>query len=143
MSGTLGTISFDYAAWIVRYPEMAAVSATAAAAYFAEAGLYLDQGPTSAVRDPVKRLLVSQMIVSHIASLATQAAGGGGGSPGLVGRISSASEGSVSVSAAYEVPGTAAWWSQTPYGASAYAATAICRTARFVPGQRAGIRRWG
>lgn len=54
------------------------------------------------------------------------------GASSLVGRISSASEGSVSVSA--EMPGSnanSAWYLQTKYGAAFWQATAVYRTMRY------------
>ncbi|KAG1434388.1 hypothetical protein G6F55_014548 [Rhizopus delemar] len=62
--------------------------------------------------------------------------GEGGQSPsGLVGRVSSATEGSVSVSSDYSAPaGSAQWYLQTPYGAMYWEATAWLRVGRYVPG---------
>ena len=61
----------------------------------------------------------------------------------MVGRISDATQGSVSVSA--EMPSSenanAAWFNQTPYGAALWAAMAPYRTARYLPSCRS--RRWG
>src|SRR5262249_37816262 len=55
--------------------------------------------------------------------------------PGTVGRVASATEGSVSVTLEMpNQPAAAAWYLQTPYGASFWAATALYRTARYVPG---------
>lgn len=54
---------------------------------------------------------------------------------GIVGRIASATEGSVSVAAEYDAPPNAsqAWLIQTKYGAEYWSATAKYRTARYVP----------
>lgn len=122
-------VAFDYGLWAARYPELASVTTgDLASAYFAEAGLYLANDDTSAVADPPTRLLLLNMLVAHIASL------NGPTSSPLVGRISGASEGSVSVSTAYEAPGTAAWFLQTKYGAAFWQATAGLRTMMYVPG---------
>jgi hypothetical protein len=137
MSGTTnGIVVFSFAAWSARYPEFSAVSVPAAQAYFDEATLYLNNTPSSRVSDVVQRALILNMITAHIASLAGQASSPDGS---LVGRITSASEGSVSVGTEYKAPESAAWWVQTPYGSSAWSAMAPLRTMRWFPAPR---RRW-
>lgn len=126
--------TFDYDAWKARYPELAAqVDATLAGSYFAEATLYHRNDGTGPVSDAGQQLVLLNMIVAHIAArYLPQPAGSPPG--GLVGRISSASEGSVSVSTDMpSEPGTAAWFQQTRYGADYWAATAPFRTMRYVP----------
>lgn len=125
---------FDYAAWIVRYPELAgAVSEERAALFFAEAGLYLDNSDASIVQDAGLRLMLLNMLVAHIAVLAG-ALEPGGRPTGLVGRVSSASEGAVSVQTDTGLtPGTAVWFQQTAYGLSFWQATKPYRSARYVP----------
>ncbi|WP_281641381.1 DUF4054 domain-containing protein [Acetobacter orientalis] len=55
--------------------------------------------------------------------------------PVLVGRITTARMGSLSVQAdAGPVAGSQAWWLQTPYGAAFWAATTSLRIALYVPG---------
>ncbi len=81
------------------------------------------------------------MLTAHIAQLSgwPAAAGGGGAGSGLVGPITSASEGSVSVSvtplAGANASAMQAWLSQTQYGAAYYAFTAAYRMARWYPGR--------
>jgi len=64
---------------------------------------------------------------------------------GVVGRISDASEGDVSVSAAWEAPPNAgqAYYIQTKYGAQYYTMTAKFRTAVFVPAPPASYSPFG
>lgn len=136
-----GIVTFDYGAWSVRYPALATtVNATLAQLYFDEAQLYCDNSPRSPVQDLAVRALLLNMLVAHIAQL-NQPVGGAmaGGNSGpvapspLVGRITSATEGSVSVSTEMNVPpGSAQWFAQTPYGAAFWAATAAYRTMRYV-----------
>jgi hypothetical protein len=129
MSGTLGVVTFDYALWSLRYPEFAVVSSLVAGEYFTEATLYLDNTACSVVQDASaggQRALLLNMLTAHIASL------NGFGSSPLVGRISQATEGSVSVSAEYgPASGTSAWFLQTKYGAAYWQATAQFRTMRY------------
>ena len=118
---------FSYAQWVARYPEFqGVVSAATAAGYFNAAGLYLDNTDGSVVSDPVRRLLMLNMLTAHIAALNAQ---------DLVGRITDATEGSVSVSASMgdSVPGTSAWFLQTKYGAAFWQATSYLRTMLYVP----------
>lgn len=131
---TLGIVVFDPAAFIVRYPEFATVNPVLLGDYFTEATLYLSNELCSRVQDVGQRGLLLNMLTAHITAIN---AGVNGQAPsGIVGRINSAAEGSVSVGAAMEgVPGTAAWFMQTPYGASYWQATARYRTMRYVPGR--------
>jgi len=125
--------SFNYAVWAARFPALAAtVDAPLAESYFAEAGVYLNNTDTSPVVDVAIRLILLNLLVAHIAALngATAAS-----AAGLVGRISSVTEGSVTISTDYAVPaGSAAWYAQTQYGAQYWAMTAPYRTMNYVPG---------
>lgn len=129
-----GVVTFSYADWSLRYPELAAsVSAPLAQLYFNEASLYCDNTPTSIVRDLPTRELLLNMLTAHVASL--NASLNGQESSTLVGRISNATQGSVSVATQMDLPpGSAQWFAQTKYGAAYWAATARYRTMRYVPG---------
>jgi hypothetical protein len=131
MSGTTdGVVVFDYTSWSARYPDLAAtVSAELAQVYFdQDAILYLDNTANSQVTDLKQRAALLNMLVAHIATL------NGPGSSPLVGRISSATEGSVTVQAEMAPPGSSAWFMQTKPGAAYWQATAPLRTMRYVPG---------
>ena len=85
--------------------------------YFNDACLYLNNTDGSPVTDITLRTTMLNMIVAHIAQL-NMIANGVVANP-LVGRISSASEGSVHVSVDGGKPSAyAAWFKQTQYGAS-------------------------
>jgi hypothetical protein len=126
--GGAGPVQFDYGTFISRFPEFADANLTLAQfqALFDEAGLYFRNDGTSPVSDPVKLLMIMNLITAHLASLYTITDDGHARSD-LVGRIDSATQGSVSVSASYDVPGTASWWVATKYGAQAYQAIAAYR----------------
>ena len=129
----MAIVVFDINAFRERYPEFDTVSPSLLNAYFVEATVYLDNTDCSPVTDVNVRAVYLNMLVAHIAALNS---GVGGQKPsGLVGRVASASEGSVSVSTA-EVPvSPSSWWYlQTPYGAAYWQATAAYRTVRYVPG---------
>lgn len=133
-----GIVVFDYSSWSVRYPELAAsVSAPLAQQYFNEAQAYCDNTPASPVpydsANPTtswQRPMYLNMATAHIAAL--NASLNGAPSSPLVGRISNASEGSVSVQTQNDYPpGSAQWFQQTKYGAAFWAATAQYRKARY------------
>lgn len=127
------SVVFSYAQWAARFPELAdAVAEPLATAYWAEAGLYLSNDDTSRVKNETRRTLILNLITAHIAAL--NATIGGAEAP-LVGRISSATQGSVTVQTQLDLPaGSAQWWAQTKYGMQAWQALSPYRTAVYVPG---------
>jgi hypothetical protein len=126
-------VTFDYNGWLLQYPEFAYVTAPQATGYFNQATLLVDNTPSSPVQDQAQLATLLNMATAHIAALFAPAAGQG--PRGIVGRINSASEGSVSVQAAYTEPKTdsQAYWNQTPYGAQYWVATLQYRTASYLP----------
>ena len=129
----MAIVVFDISAFRARYPEFASVTDDLLNAYFAEATVYLNNTDCSPVSDVAIRAVYLNMLVAHIAAMSS---GVNGQKPtGLVGRVASASEGSVSVSLADVPSNSASWWYlQTPYGAACWQSTAAYRTARYVPG---------
>ena len=138
---TTPAVTFDYAVWVARFPEFAAISQPLAQAYFDEANLYcMNSCFNPAWPDGTLPVLLN-LVTAHIAWLSAPrdaqgnpASTGSAASP-LVGRINSATEGSVSVSADVggdvSSQGSQAWWYQTKYGIAWWAATAQYRTARY------------
>ncbi|MDN7490591.1 DUF4054 domain-containing protein [Burkholderia sp. AU45274] len=131
-----GVVTFSYADWSARYPELAAsVTSQTAQLYFNEAQLYCDNTPTSLITDTSpggERELLLNMVTAHIAAL--NAPLNGQPSSPLVGRISNATQGSVSVQTDFQVPGSAAWFAQTKYGAAYWQATTKYRSMLYVRG---------
>lgn len=125
-------VAFDYAAWAQRFVVLAAqVNASQAAAYFAEATLILSPRARTA-QDAARRGVLLNLLVAHIAQLDQQVMQGNG----LVGRISDATQGSITVRAQMEGQApSAAWFNQTPYGAQFWAMSRRMRLARYVPGR--------
>lgn len=141
MSGSGGAAVFVYATWATRFPELAPyVAEPLATLYWGEATDQLDPSPASRVRDVGQRTRILNLITAHIAKL--NAPIGGQEASDLVGRISNASEGSVSAAAELDVPGSAAWYAQTRYGLQAWQALAPFRTMAYAPGPGAGYRRF-
>lgn len=131
-----GVASFNYIIWSARYPELqSSVPMGMAQAFWEEATLYVANTPRSVVRDVAQRAIILGMVTAHIAAL--RAPLNGEPSSPIVGRVNSASEGSVSVGTVLEgLPGSAAWYSQTKYGLQAWQALAQYRTFRYVRGPR-------
>lgn len=130
----MSVVVFNPTSFKLRYPEFNTVSDTVLQMYFDEATLYLNNTDRSLVQDVVIRSLLLNMIVAHISALNS---GVNGQSPsGIVGRINSATEGSVSVGADYGlVTASQAWYLQTKYGAEYWAATTRYRRMRYVVGR--------
>ncbi len=127
----MGIVVFDEARFKARYPEFATVLDATLDEYFIEATIYLDNTDASPVSDVDRRTVLLNMLVAHIAQINSGANGQGPSS--LVGQITSATEGSVSVSVAnMAATGTSAWFQQSKYGAAYWQATAPYRTFRYV-----------
>lgn len=121
---------FDWATWSVLYPALVARGVTqayATALFNGPAALLLNNTDCSPIVDIPTRTSLLYMVVAHLAFLE------GPGSSGLVGRVSSASEGSVSVATDYGTQSaSAAYWLQSPYGAQYWQASAPWRVFQYV-----------
>lgn len=128
----MSIVVFDTVAFVARYPEFSTVTAPVLGAYFSEATMYLDNTDASRVSDLGQRTVLLNMLTAHIAAMNGSGVSGNGAS-GMVGRISTASEGSVSASADFVAAtnGTQAWYYQTQYGTAYWAATARFRTMQY------------
>ena len=134
-----GAVTFNYNNWVARYPEFTSVSAPAAQMYFDEATIYCANklGPVQTV-EILTTLL--NMVTAHIAALNNPVTSGGASPSTPPGRISNASEGSVSATFDYtSEPGSQQWFIQTKYGAAFWQATNVYRRARYRPGICRGI----
>lgn len=125
---------FNSAAFLARYPEFTAFNTAMPAslsAMFSEAGLYLSNTDRSPVQCIDKRTILLNMLTAHIAFLGGALTADGQARP--VGRMSQASEGSVSASFDYTqaTPGSGPWFNQSPYGAAFWQATVYLRSARY------------
>jgi hypothetical protein len=200
--------------FLTRYPAFSSVNPSTLAAYFNEAGLYLNNTPCSPVYDLTRRQLLLNMLVAHLSYLngdlevtsiapvppdtqlavtsptagtfavahdlglvpqaldilmtsagamwqsapsdatniylgasdvnltatvsvfQTVQVASAAGSVRPVGRVTSASEGSVSVSFDYgtPTPGSGAWFQQSQYGAAFWQATSSLRGMRYIRG---------
>ena len=113
------------------YPAFANVTDAALQNYFDVACLYLSNDDCSRVQDLTKRQALLYMLTAHVAQLSGALSQFGQAGP--VGRISSASEGSVSASFEFPMNPNSAWFNLTPWGAMFWAATAYLRSAVYRP----------
>lgn len=125
----MAAVVFDPVAFKAAYPEFGAVPDATLEGYFVRSQLFL-ANQDCPVQGEAKRLLLCWLLVAHIAQLS--GALNPGGIPGPVGRTSSATEGSVSVSLEFNVNMGASWFIQTSYGAQFWQATAYLRSFRYV-----------
>jgi Protein of unknown function (DUF4054) len=144
---TTPAVTFNYAAWVAAYPQFQNVNEAQATFFFQIATLYC----ANCLRivqcvDQLQALL--WMLTAHIAWLQCMRDANGNPSssgtippPAIVGRISQATEGSVTVASEFasQIPLQAAWFLQTPWGAMFWQATAQYRTMRYFPGVRRGL----
>lgn len=129
----MAVVTFDAAKFTERYPEFSGVAPGLLQMYFDETTLSLANNDSSLVTDLIERKQLLYLLTAHSAALGS----GVNGQPAspLVGRINSATQGSVSVSVdAGASSGSQAWFMQTKYGAAYWNATRKYRTFRYVPG---------
>lgn len=128
-----GVVVFDPVEFVAAYPAFATLTNAAMQMDFDIATLFLNNSCCSIVKDANIRQRLLYMVTAHIAALLQ----GENGKPpsGIVGRVDKASEGTVSVSAAYvnDMSMSEAYFSQTPYGAMFWTATANYRAFHYIP----------
>lgn len=130
---TPGSVVFNYEEFIAAYPSFSSLSQTILTGNFNLACQLLDNTAASVVVDAPTRQYYLYLLTAHISALLN----GVNGQPpsGIVGRISSATQGSVSVQAewAASMGNAEAYFVQTQWGATFWQATVSYRTAHYVP----------
>lgn len=127
-------VGFDYASWLALFPEFAYVNQAQALLYFDLATIAHRNDIDGFVADAVTQSRLLNIVTAHIAALFATKNGSEPANP-LVGRITNASEGSVSVGTDYgPVSASEAWWVQTRYGAMYWMMVAPYRSATYIPG---------
>jgi hypothetical protein len=131
--GAIATL--NYPQWIQLFPQFATNPGQAVVQmYYDLAGsVWLRNDGTGPVTDPNLQANLMNLLTAHVTTLFS---GPDGNDPsGLVGRISSANEGSVSVSTEYESTMNSAWFVQTAAGSAFWQATAAFRSfPAYIPG---------
>lgn len=139
----MAVVIFDPAQFKLAFPEFAGVPDLRLTMTFTAATAILDNTDASPVTDAAQREAMFYYLIGHLLTLFgyTDTAGTAVPGAGVVGRLSSASEGSVSSSFEMNVPANAnaAWWNQTQYGATYWMLTLPYRTVQYVASGRSGI----
>lgn len=139
------TSATDYPAWQAAYPELAYIPYAVVNNWFTVAGtLYLRNDGSAPISTYAAQQLLLWMLTAHLLALFGPQPTTGlppGATPanptgGIVGRISTATEGSVTVTAEYAAATSqsAAFYQQTRYGAAYWDAIKSYRTFRYIPG---------
>lgn len=127
-----GIVVFNAPEFVAAYPAFATLLNAQMAAAFAVATIFLNNSCCSIVEDAPTRQLLLYMLTAHVCALIY---GSNGTAPsGMVGRVDSAKEGTVSVSASYanDMSMSEAYFSQTPYGAMFWQATVAFRMGGYI-----------
>lgn len=138
-------ITFNYDSWVQLFPNFAYISQPQADLYFALATQLQRNDGGGPVTDVQTQTNLLNLLTAHIAQLFAPAPNGQTGrDPSIVGRITNASEGSVSVATEMPMPTnpSSAWFLQTAYGAFYWTASAPFRTMRYIPGPCQPINPW-
>ena len=131
---TPGVVVFNLTEFTTLFPEFAAVNGAIAQAMFNIATLNLSNCCSSSVSDPTVRQTLLYLLTAHIIYLFVPGAWNNNEPRnGLVGAITSATQGSVSVSVDFPKTPNSAWFVQTQYGATFWSTTAVLRTMRYTP----------
>lgn len=134
-------VSFDYAAWVAQYGEFAAVPQPLVEANFVIATTMQRNDGGGPVNNATVQAVALNLLTAHITALYSQSQndptpGAPKDASGMVGRISNASQGSVSAQADYGTTTSEqmAWAVQTKYGAQWWAMLAPYRRMHYLPG---------
>lgn len=130
-----GIVQFDPAAFRLKYPEFTGLSDDQLNNAFDLATLALANTCRSRVFNAVLRERLLNLLTAHVAFLLYGLNDGAGNitpPPGIVGRVNTATQGSVSVGAEMIATAGSSWYLQTKYGAMYWNATARFRTAIYV-----------
>jgi hypothetical protein len=133
----LGVVQFSATEFNALYPEFSGLSPTVQQNSFNDATFLLNNSCGSIVCDANQRMALLYTLTAHCLLIDRGTNDGAGNvtpAQGIVGRIDTASEGSVSVSAQYndEITMSEAYFIQTKYGAKFWQQTAQYRTAFYV-----------
>lgn len=139
-------VVFDITRFRALFPEFSNVTDVQLEFLFDEATDFLDNTAHSLVQDTAKRERLLYLLMAHIAYIRYGSVGSNGaiiGGTGVVGRASSASEGSVSASFELgDIGSGTAWYTQSPYGLAFWQATKVYRMANYYPGHCYGRRHY-
>lgn len=140
---TLQLITFDAKLFGARFPEFSNVDGDLLKMYFDEAGLLCENAAANPLSsEPARLRQALYLLTAHLAKIYSGACKDNGPS-GAVGRISEATEGSVSVRLDFgPALNTEAFYVQTPYGAEYLQVIGAIRAFRYYAQPRLMPGRW-
>ncbi len=133
-------VQFDYPSWAALFPQFARLSQAQVTQYWGLATAFVRNDGGGPVNTPTIQTSLLNLATAHMCALLGPYVPGADGSPAqpgnpLVGRINSASEGSVSVATENQYPpGSSQFWQQSQYGSMFWVMSAPFRTFRYIPG---------
>ena len=139
------TITFDPDAFLATFPEFASSTSPARCTlmFGLASGAILDNTGAGPVQDSNVLTNLFYLLVAHLLLIfGTADAPIGDNRP--PGRLSSATEGTITNAFEYQIPqgsSMSAWFNQTKYGAMYWMATALYRSARYFASGNSGIGR--
>jgi len=142
----MAVVIFDPAAFKLAFPQFANATDESLTALFSMIGFsFIDNSDGSIVTNVDQRGAMMNFFMAHMLTLFGYVTSAGQIIPGTgaVGRVASATEGTVSTSLDYGIPAgaTAAWYNQTPYGAALWVMMAPFRSFRYYALGRSGTGR--
>ena len=129
-------VTFNFDTWIQLFSEFAYLSPVQGSLYFGLASQVHRNDGGGPVSDATTQTNLLYLATAHIAKLLAPSPTGGsapGRDTSVVGRITNASEGSVSVATEMPMNPNSAWWMQTAYGSAYWQFSAPFRTMRYIP----------
>lgn len=123
---------FQYTTWAARFPALAVKAGTVLPGLLYQEALLIPEGSqitNNCALVAAQAIVMMNLLVAHLTFLALR-------DDGAVGRVESATEGSVTAALAYPTDGgtTQAWYAQSTYGAELWRMMASYRLGRYVPG---------
>ena len=129
-------VTFNYATWVQLFPQFAYLNITQAQLYWSLATQVHRNDGGGPITDPETQTNLLNLATAHIVQLfaPNPTNTGFNRDPNVVGRITNASEGSVSVATEMTLPpnANASWWNQTQPGSLYWLVSAPFRTMRYI-----------
>jgi hypothetical protein len=130
-------ITFNFDSWIQLFTEFTYLSPQQGALYFGLAETVHRNDGGGPVTDATTQTNLLYLATAHVAKLLAPPPSGGnapGRDTSVVGRVTNASEGSVSVATEMPMNPNSAWWQTTQYGSMYWQMSQVFRTMRYIPG---------
>ena len=135
-------MTFDASAFAALFPTITISANQLTTLVLPVAELYCRNDGGGPVSTAATQTSLLNLMVAHVATLMFPPLASPAGSVPGVGRVASASQGSVSVSLEFPQNPNDAWFNQTAFGSAFRAATASYRTARYLPPRRRPLNPW-